>query len=430
MVFPHWIHSTTKYILIGVGLLCASECTWCLYKKFFQRKIQCRGGASKSIAEVLFFSEECERCRNHANTNKPCSLASCPLRNLNKVIEYLGTATTSVDVCVYFLTCNVIIKAIIDLRRRNILVRVITDDESTGNDISQVLIMRKAGIKVRCRRSESFYLMHHKFVIVDKKLLISGSANWTMQAFYGNSENILITNHNDIVVQYMKEFENLWLEFSGEVDANSSSNIEVNLSSMSQKEKQCTDGTSEPIAEVLFFSKKCASCRNHANSNIPCSLASCPLTNLNKVIGYIETATKTVDVCVYMLTCNAIVKAIIDLQRKNVFIRVISDNDSCGNDASQALNMQKSGIKVRCRKSTCLMHHKFVIVDKKLLISGSANWTMQAFYGNYENILLTNHSDIVVQYLAEFDKLWVKLGDEVNINFPNNITRRPFQNGN
>lgn len=61
--------------------------------------------------------------------------------------------------------------------------------------------------------------MHHKFVIIDKKLLITGSANWTMQAFYGNSENIIITNDNNIVSQFVVEYDRLWLRFS-EVNTN------------------------------------------------------------------------------------------------------------------------------------------------------------------------------------------------------------------
>lgn len=64
----------------------------------------------------------------------------------SKIIQYIGTATKSLDVCVYFLTCNSIVKAIIDLQKKNVFVRVITDDESSGNEASQVLNMRKAGM--------------------------------------------------------------------------------------------------------------------------------------------------------------------------------------------------------------------------------------------------------------------------------------------
>ena len=54
------------------------------------------------------------------------------------------------------------------------------------------------------------------------------------------------------------------------------------------------------------------------------------------------------------------------------------------------------------------MHHKFVIVDSKLLLNGSFNWTRQAITGNQENLLVINVPHVVEKYLEEFDKLWVE----------------------
>lgn len=71
------------------------------------------------------------------------------------------------------------------------------------------------------------------------------------------------------------------------------------------------------------------------------------------------------------------------------------------------------GIRVRSRKTDYLMHHKFVIVDNKLLVNGSANWTIQAFFGNYENVLITNESELVSLYKNEFEKLWLEFGSEL-----------------
>lgn len=53
-----------------------------------------------------------------------------------------------------------------------------------------------------------------------------------------------------------------------------------------------------------------------------------------------------------------------------------------------------------------LMHHKFVIIDGKILITGSTNWTMSAFFGNYDNILVTDQLSLVMQFELEFEKLW------------------------
>lgn len=65
-----------------------------------------------------------------------------------------------------------------------------------------------------------------------------------------------------------------------------------------------------------------------------------------------------------------------------------------------------TGIKPRSKQLDTLMHHKFVIIDNKILISGSINWTKSAFFGNFENVLVTNESAIVKPFINEFERIW------------------------
>ncbi len=54
---------------------------------------------------------------------------------------------------------------------------------------------------------KAFYLksMHHKFCIIDEKILITGSANWSSN-IDSNKENILVLNNKTIINQYLNEF--------------------------------------------------------------------------------------------------------------------------------------------------------------------------------------------------------------------------------
>jgi len=52
------------------------------------------------------------------------------------------------------------------------------------------------------------------------------------------------------------------------------------------------------------------------------------------------------------------------------------------------------------------MHHKFAIIDNSILITGSTNWTMSAFFGNFENTLVTNESALVMPFVNQFERLW------------------------
>jgi phosphatidylserine/phosphatidylglycerophosphate/cardiolipin synthase-like enzyme len=57
------------------------------------------------------------------------------------------------------------------------------------------------------------------------------------------------------------------------------------------------------------------------------------------------------------------------------------------------------------------MHHKFMVVDNRSLVTGSYNWTRSAAKYNHENVLLTRDPGAVRSFLKEFDLLWQKMRD-------------------
>lgn len=52
------------------------------------------------------------------------------------------------------------------------------------------------------------------------------------------------------------------------------------------------------------------------------------------------------------------------------------------------------------------MHHKFALLDSRMLITGSLNWTMTAVQSNKENVIVTEEPELVRPYEDEFNKLW------------------------
>ena len=56
------------------------------------------------------------------------------------------------------------------------------------------------------------------------------------------------------------------------------------------------------------------------------------------------------------------------------------------------------------------MHHKFAVFDRKVLLTGSYNWTRSAASENQENLIVTEAPGLVRSFAAEFDKLWAAFG--------------------
>lgn len=71
------------------------------------------------------------------------------------------------------------------------------------------------------------------------------------------------------------------------------------------------------------------------------------------------------------------------------------------------------------RSKAGLMHHKFVVIDKEILIIGSYNWSFTATNSNYESILKTNQPRLVKECQEKFDDMWNSESKFSQVN-PNN----------
>ena len=130
---------------------------------------------------------------------------------------------------------------------------------------------------------------------------------------------------------------------------------------------------------------------------------------LNAIVENIRNARKSVKICVFTISDNRIVSAIESLKYKGVDIKIISDNDKQYDRGSDIQYLAEKGYNIKIDLTDAHMHHKFAVIDNKITITGSYNWTRSAEKYNHENILITDNSDITKAYSSEFEKLWKKM---------------------
>ena len=52
--------------------------------------------------------------------------------------------------------------------------------------------------------------LHHKVAIIDEKIVISGSFNWSPSAAYSNDETLVILHSAELARHFTREMERLW----------------------------------------------------------------------------------------------------------------------------------------------------------------------------------------------------------------------------
>uniref|UniRef100_A0A3P9HJQ8 Mitochondrial cardiolipin hydrolase n=1 Tax=Oryzias latipes TaxID=8090 RepID=A0A3P9HJQ8_ORYLA len=169
--------------------------------------------AKRAINKVLFFPSEVT-CVEHFFSPLSTHSCLCPLphgveTSFSRLLHYILSASSSLNVCVFSFSEVNLSRALLLLHSRGITIRVLTDRDYSAINGTQIGVLRKAGICVRCDRTSVH--MHHKFAVVDERLLITGSLNWTQTAVQRNKENILITEDPELVQPFVKEFQRLWL---------------------------------------------------------------------------------------------------------------------------------------------------------------------------------------------------------------------------
>ncbi len=140
------------------------------------------------------------------------------------LVEILDGARHKLCIAVYYFTSRSLAKAVLRAHERGVKIRVIIDG-TNESDYSKGYYLRKRGVDVRYARglpkplkksSKAKYrerkhgIMHHKFMVVDDKLVATGSYNWTASAQLWNRENLLVIDSGSLARKYTQEFDKIW----------------------------------------------------------------------------------------------------------------------------------------------------------------------------------------------------------------------------
>ena len=128
------------------------------------------------------------------------------------VIKVIDSAVKSIRLSAYSFTSPVVVRALLDAKRRGVEIAVVVDyknnisEDRSGKAKAALNLLVSAGISTR---TISRYPIHHdKFIVVDGLHVETGSFNYSVAAARRNSENVLVIwNNSQVAASYLKHWQ-------------------------------------------------------------------------------------------------------------------------------------------------------------------------------------------------------------------------------
>lgn len=307
---------------------------------------------------------------------------SCNSNMCKEILNNINNSNQTIDMAIYgYSKVPAIEEALKKAISRGVEIRLICDLDSKGENIypdtKYLINLIKNNITDK-NSAEANNIMHNKFYIFDKKVLITGSANLSHTDMSGfNSNSIVVVNSPAIAKIYTQEFEQM---FGGKFHTQKVSieNPEIKINNTSLK---------------VYFSPQDKATRN----------AIIPIINNAKKYIYIPT---------FVLTDKMVVEALTNAHKRGVEIKIIIDALNASGKHSKHQILRDAGIKVKTENYAGKMHSKSMIVDDQYTIIGSMNFSYSGENKNDENLIVIKDSEISKFYKEFFLYQWNKIDNK------------------
>ena len=282
--------------------------------------------------------------------------------------QAIDEAQYSIDIAMYNLDLWSIRDALLRAHRRGLTVRMVTDsDNILEREIQELLA---ADIPVLGDRREP--LMHHKFVVIDRLEVWTGSMNMTVSGAYRNDNNLVCIRSSELAADYTREFEEMFLE--------------DRFGALSLRDTPHPSLRIDGVPVEVFFSP----------DDDPAS----------RIIELLLDADESIEFMVYALTADPIADALLARSEAGVIVRGVIERGQAANAGSDYDRIVQAGIDLRLDANERNMHHKVIIIDGNTVITGSYNFSRSAQEFNDENVLVLHNASLAQRFLIEFERIF------------------------
>ena len=399
------------------------------------------------------------RANNHKTYTEPYRKIKRPGDNLESIIiQEIVAAQHTIDLAVQELNLPLVAQALVKSHNSGVKVRVILDNnysrslsglklhkirhlnsrerqkynqfkqlvdlnqdgELSPPEIAQrdaLAILNQAGIPIiddTADGSKGSGLMHHKFMVVDGQILITGSANFTISGIHGDLDNLATrgnVNHllrienTELANLFTEEFNYMW---GGGVAGGINSKFGLDKPWRSPK-LIVWDNTQITVQFAPTSSKQ----DWHLSTN-------------GLIAKTIAQGTESIKLALFVFSEQKIADTLQQKQEQGIEIQGVFDPSFAYRYYSEFLDMLGITLYQNCQTekdnnpwqnslSTIgtaelavgdKLHHKFTIIDDQIVISGSQNWSPSANKNNDEALIIISNYTLSQHFVQEFQRLY------------------------
>jgi competence ComEA-like helix-hairpin-helix protein len=296
------------------------------------------------------------------------------------------------------------------------------------NEGDAIIILKNGDVPViddTADGSKGSGLMHHKFIVVDSQILITGSANFTTSDIHGdfadpdtrgNANNLLKINDQKLAAIFTEEFNLMWGDGpEGGLDS------KFGVKKPARYPQKIVIGDSTITVNFSPISPD----------------KSWQLSSNALIANTLDKTHSSADLALFVFSDQYLANVLLNKHQQGSQVRALIDPGFAFQYYSEGLDMLGVALSNRCKYEADnypwqppintvgvpelprgdKLHHKFAVIDRTTVITGSHNWSASANYRNDENLLIIENPNIAAHYQREFERLYTNaiLGVPVNV---------------
>jgi len=292
-----------------------------------------------------------------------------------RLVEKINAAESSIHIASFEFDLTPVAEALIAAKQRGVDVRWVTDDEhgleaDAEPDHGQFAMLQEAGIEVRSDTRSA--LMHNKFWIFDGQIVWTGSTNITENGVFDQDNNTIVVQSAELAAIYEREFQEMW---DGKFGPRSPSTLDEQVVTVNGSRIVVIFTSEDPALE-------------------------------NAIVPIVKSATKSIRFLAFSFTDYPLADTMSQRFKAGVDVAGVFEKVGSETEAAELRTLMCRSVPVKQDGNSGFLHHKVIVVDERIVITGSLNFSTNAEESNDENVIIIDNAEIARLYLQEFERVW------------------------